>query len=98
MAKNDLLAVPDSNRCIWYEFVDIRGNKCVNCTAYSPYSASYDYHIDSWYSKEVGCDFDGRANGVVENEDNFGHYNTINPAFRCTSSSASTTQFWFGGS
>ena len=45
-ANTDFLAVPDSpdsNRCILYEFVDIRGNRCENCSVYSPYSAQFDY-------------------------------------------------------
>ena len=96
-AKNDLLATPASYRCTWYELVNIRGNRCVNCTAYSPYSNQSDYHIDSGYSDELGCDFDGQSNGGILNEDNFGFYGTTNPSFRCTSSLASTTQFWVGG-
>lgn len=96
-ARNDLLATPASYRCTWYELVNIRGNRCVNCTAYSPYKEQLDYHIDSWSSDGLGCDFDGQPNGGIDNEDNFGFYQTTNPSFRCTSSLASTTQFWVGG-
>ena len=97
-AKNDLFAVPGADRCAWYELVDIRGNRCTECTAYSPYSNQYGYHIDSWYSKvDVGCYFDGRPNGGVLNEDNFGEYGSINPSFRCSSMMTSTTQYWIGG-
>ena len=98
-SKNDLFAVPDADRCALYEVVDIRGNRCTQCTAYSPYSNQYGYHIDSWYSRDpVGCDFDGRPKGGIENEDNFGEYGSINPSFRCSSNTMSTTQYWIGAS
>ena len=70
-ANIDFLVTPDANRCIWYEFVDIRDNRCQNCTVYSPYSSFYDYHIDSWWGNF--CDFTARTGGVW-NEDNFGFY------------------------
>ena len=97
-AKNDFFAVPGENasaRCVWYEFVDIRGNRCEGCRVYSPYSSLYGYHIDSWW-QPAGCDFDGHPGGIV-NEDNFGEYGSLNPAFRCSSSQTSTSQFWIGG-
>lgn len=96
-AENDFFAVPDINaRCALYEFVNIRGNMCRNCTAYSPYGPSFGYHIDSWW-QPAECDFDGRPGGI-EDEDNFGEYGHVNSAFRCSSSLTSTTEFWIGGS
>ena len=96
-AENDLFAVPGVDRCAWYEHVDIRGNRCINCTAYSPYSALHAYHIDSWYGKGLSCDFDGKPSQGIYNEDNFGFYSTVNSLFRCSSKLTSTTQYWFGG-
>ena len=98
-AKNDFFAVPDENaRCVWYEFVDIRGNRCKGCRVYSPYGPSFGYHIDSWWnSDQPGCDVELRPGAIVD-EDNFGEYGFPNPAFRCSSSQTSTTQFWVGGS
>ena len=56
----------------------------------------FPLHTDS--SKHADCDFDGNTtNAAVQNEDNFGFYSTVNPKFRCTSSSNATTQFWIGG-
>lgn len=92
-AHTDFLAVPDANRCILYEFVDIRGNRCENCTVYSPYSAIFGYHIDSWWDQ--GCDFMARSGGI-QDEDNFGLYSFQNTEFRCSSSMTSTSQFWIG--
>ena len=51
--------------------------------------------MDSWFSYLEGCEFDGQPGGV-HNEDNFGHYGFTNPAFRCTASVNSTSQFWLG--
>ena len=83
LAENDKFAVPGLGRYAWYEHVDILGNRCKNCKAYSLYSASCDYDIDSWHGKEdLGCDFDGRPHGEIDNEDNFGFYFTHSPFFR----------------
>ena len=78
-----------------YEYVNIRGNTCENCTAYSPYSTEFTYHIDSWHHK-LACDFNGHPNGTIFDEYNFGFYNTRNPSLRYSSKMASTTQYWFG--
>lgn len=92
--NTDFLVTPDGNRCIRYEFVDIRGNRCQNCTVYSPYNPNFDYHIDSWWGNF--CDFTARTGGV-EDEDNFGFYLTWNTAFGCSSTQTSTTEYWIGG-
>ena len=92
--NTDFLVTPDGNRCIRYELVDILGNRCENCTVYSPYEEIYGYHIDSWWDE--GCDFTARRGGV-EDEDNFGLYLTQNGAFGCSSSPSSTSQYWIGG-
>lgn len=93
--NTDFLVTPDAaDRCIRYEFVDIRGKSCQNCTVYSPYSSIYDYHIDSWWGNF--CDFTARPGGVMD-EDNFGFYGTSNSAFGCSSTQASTTEYWIGG-
>ena len=85
-----------TDSCQKYEFVNIRGNECVNCTSATWYrKGAFPLHIDS--SRRLGCDFDGKQSGdEVPNEDNFGYYRTVNPKFRCTSSPEATTQFWFG--
>ena len=86
-----------TTRCRKYELVNIRGNECLNCTAFSWYQkGAYPLHIDS--SISLGCDFDGSQTDVaVDSEDNFGQYIVVNPNFRCTSSLTATTQFWIGG-
>lgn len=96
LAKVDLLALPDEVFwCGWYEFVQIRGIECKNCTAFTAYGEVFEFHIDSWATDPVSCDFNGQ-DGEVHSEDNFGYYENTNPAFRCSSSPESTTQYRFG--
>ena len=92
----DLSAQPSgANFCLLSEFLNIRGNECTNCTVVSAYKPTNSLHCDSWFSSLEGCDFDGQSGGVFD-ENNFGEYGPTNPAFRCTSSVSSTSQFWLG--
>ena len=79
--------------CRKYELVNIRGNECVNCTAATWYlKGTYPLHIDSYF--DIGCEFNGGSTGdTIVAEDNFGFYGTVNPKFRCTSSSDATTHW-----
>ena len=89
----DFLVAPTRNGfCLSTEFVNVHGNECSNCTVWCAYSNPYSLHLDSWYGASQGCDLSG---GIYD-EDNFGWYYTTNPAFRCTSSASSTTQYWLG--
>ena len=90
--------VPKVNSgCRPYEYVNIRGNECVNCTARTWYKKGNDpFHIDS--SLSGSCEFDGsKIDPAKYNEDNFGKYANTNPKCRCTSNLGDTTQFWIGG-
>lgn len=44
----------------------------------------------------VSYSFDRRPNAGKERERSFGVYSFANPAFRCSASSYSATQYWFG--
>nr|XP_058956591.1 uncharacterized protein LOC131783833 [Pocillopora verrucosa] len=82
--------------CRPYEYVNIRGNECVNCTAFTAYKKGiYSLHVDSYFTHR-SCDFDA-SKSAINDEDNFGMYSSTNPKFRCTSNSGDTTQFWIGG-
>ena len=90
-ADNDIIgASQPTHGCRMYEFINIRGNECTNCTARTWYRP---LHIDS--SLQAGCDFNPKDS--LGSEDNFGYYLVVNQQFRCTSSQQTTTQFWFGG-
>ena len=83
--------------CQMYEYVNIRGINCSNCTALTRQKSTTSWTIRSYGSKEKGCEFDGTPGGM-KREYNFGDYGSdkINPTHRCTSSNTSTTQHWFG--
>ena len=80
--------------CKMYEYVNIRGHNCSDCTALTRQKHNKAWVIKSQPSK---CDFNGTS-GAVKSENNFGRYfpGTTNPNHRCTSSPTSTTQHWFG--
>ena len=84
-----------SGECRVYELVNIRGIECRNCTAGTWQRAGKTWHINSYESALVGCEFDGTVGSRVP-EQNFGRYQFKNPAHRCTSNEDSTTQYWFG--
>ena len=86
-----------SGVCRPYEYVNIRGNKCVNCTATTCYKkGSYPFHMDS--SGRGSCEFYGsEVDPAKYSEDNFGQYATTNPKFRCISNLVDTNRFWIGG-
>ena len=80
-----------------YEYVNIRGINCSNCTALTRQKEDVSWHIKSYNSVKFGCEFDGKPGGVRD-EKNFGKFdeNVLNPDHRCSFSPASTTQHWFG--
>ena len=83
--------------CKRYEFVNVRGNQCMNCTAWTVAFTQRPPIVLSYLSHQVGsCEFDGRPNGGIRSEHNFGFYGNPNPAFRCSATDYSTTQYWFG--
>ena len=84
--------------CQMYEYINIRGIECSNCTAGTKQTADRAWNIRSSRSKLWGCDFSGSLGAININERNFGAYgdSDVNPVHRCSSSSASTTEHWFG--
>ena len=98
LSEIDLFEVPGvALYCAKYDHVDVRGNRCENCTAFTVHLWNHGFHIDSWKGNYYGCDFNGKPNGGMISEDNFGFYDIRNPSFRCTSKVTSTTQYWIGG-
>ena len=83
--------------CAKYEYVNIRGYQCFNCTALTGQTVIMHMHLDSYWSVNCGL---VRAPGAISNdgdgEDNFGRYQTMNPDHRCSSNSTAMTQWWLG--
>ena len=81
--------------CKEVEFIDIRGNKCLisPCTAqFFQTNVNHALHIDA---SRPTCGL--YLADAKSSEDSFGQYDTVNSEHRCSSSSISTTQTWFGG-
>ena len=81
--------------CRMYEYINIRGNECSNCTALTKQLPRQAWTINGYRSRSFNCHFDGTP-GAMANEHNFGRYYAINSNHSCSSSPNSTTQHWFG--
>ena len=81
-----------------YELINIRGNQCIDCTALTNAFWTLTPAIRSYENKLFPCEFDGRPNynGGMEYERNCGIYSVANPAFRCSATKNSITQYWLG--
>ena len=85
------------NGCKKYEYINIRGYRCNNCTAHFCQKDYFHAHIDSYHGSKKGCNL--TIPGAVDEtngEDNFGSYGTINHVHRCSTNNSSTTQWWLG--
>ena len=79
--------------CQVVEYINIRGHNGSDISVGFYLAHGEHFHSDAY--GYFGCSFDARQ-GSTYQEDNFGLYNHVNPAFRCTESPESTTQYWFG--
>ena len=81
--------------CRMYEYINIRGIECSNCTAATRQLEGKAWRIESYRSRLYNCQFDGSP-GAEGNENNFGWFRFVNTNHSCSSSPNSTTQHWFG--
>ena len=82
-----------SNKCKKVEYINIRGHLGMHLTVpFWQVANTFLLHVDSSHTT---CQFKANS-GSVSSEDNFGYHWTINPKFRCTQGTHSTTQWWFG--
>ena len=72
--KNHAFFGTFSYHCLHYEYINIRGISCENCTAATKQRNFSSWTINSYKSKtEFGCDLDGSP-GKNGSESNFGQY------------------------
>ena len=72
--KNHALFGTFSYQCLHYEYINIRGISCENCTAATKQGNFSSWTSNSYKSKtEFGCDLDGSPS-VNGSENNFGQY------------------------
>ena len=88
-----------THECRKLEYVNIRGSKCFGCSIFVVQDESiHDFNIASWYGQYKGANCEFRnAVGAVSYEHSFGFYLHYNTAHRCAVTTASTSQYWFGG-
>ena len=93
----NILTFMGNGECVKMEFINIRGQSCIACTARFWQLLDKILHTDSFYTRN--CEFKpvGSVRCSGQGEDNFGYYDCINIKHRCTSSEEATTQTWFGG-
>ena len=91
-SETDLLTFKGNGVCKTMDYISIRGVAARNVTVPFWHNQFSHLHTDSSHGN---CQFQ-LIKGAVIGEDNFGHYETFNPVFRCTESDDSTTQYWFG--
>ena len=87
------------DNCKRYEYINIRGYNCHNCTAHFVQRDNWHAHVDSYHGSQRGCQFSCPFAGAVKmkgGEDNFGWYESINHVHRCSASANSTRQWWIG--
>ena len=91
----NLIPKTEFRGCAKYEYVNIRGHQCHNCTVYTHQTNEQHVHVDSYISRRCGL---GRVPGAKSGhgEDNFGFYFIVNHNHRCSANSTATTQWWLG--
>ena len=85
--------------CKRYEYINIGGYNCHNCTALFTQTDNWHAHVDYYHGSQGRCQFNSPLASSVKlpgGEDNFGWYQTVNPVYRCSASADSTTQWWIG--
>jgi len=91
-ADFDITSFQGEGVCKAVEYINVRGIGGHKTVAFWQEQGRYTLHT---YTTTSRCEFDASA-GAKHGEDNFGHYGSTNSAFRCTSGSSATTQYWFG--
>lgn len=99
----DIMTYDVFGECKRFEYINVRGYNCSNCTAALYQRQTYPLHSDARGSIKLHCDLKV-ANYTVcpfgqgtSGEDNFGLYQCQNKQHRCSATSKSTTQTWLGG-
>ena len=92
----DIMIAPAPSQhftCVVVDTINVRGHSCSKCLVFLARLYPYTMHFT------FGCNFSPNGSYFCGGlgEDNFGFYDCINPAHRCSSSPTATTQTWLGG-
>ena len=90
----DLMDGVDVNgACVNFDFMNLRGFQCTNCTCLFYHNYERFPHVD--WPNPTPCS-SGNPPNSVHTEDSFGFFGAINTDHRCSMNSSATTQWWFG--
>jgi hypothetical protein len=78
-------------KCKKVSHISVMGQSCSKCTAQWTHNDKFTPHIAA-ITQNNPCDIKSDKSGYHY----FDAYDTYNPNFRCTESSKSTTNYWFG--
>ncbi|XP_028413919.1 uncharacterized protein LOC114536766 [Dendronephthya gigantea] len=83
-----------TDKCILVEYLNIRGGSCTDCTVAIMQTSVYNIYTSVYVNSNYGCDWQ-YPNGHATCE-NLGGYDCYNNNYRCSSSSTSTSNTWYG--
>ena len=84
-----------TDKCTLVEYLNIRGGSCTDCTLAIVQSSAWNIFTNPSRNIAYGCDWN-YPNGHASCEENLGGYECYHPDYRCTTSSTSTTNTWYG--
>ncbi len=84
-----------TDKCILVEYLNIRGGSCTDCTVGIVQDSSWNIFTNPGRNVQYNCDWQ-YPNGHLSCEESLGGYECYNTEYRCTSSSISTTNTWYG--
>jgi len=94
LSEFDIVNTGDSSgTCFKITYLNIRGYEFWNATV-PFYSKTGSNHVH--ITTASLCGFVYPEEGSVSSEDNFGFYASVNPAFTCTATQTSGTEWWLG--
>lgn len=104
LSDMDIMNYGGKSTCAKVKYINIRGQSCSDCTTHFRQDSSRHAYVDSGYGENLGCSWTAQEGGIkgdtglgfISWDDNFGYYLVRNMDHRCSSTSASTTQWWLG--
>ncbi|RDD39154.1 hypothetical protein TrispH2_008131 [Trichoplax sp. H2] len=94
--RYNIFTISNSFGCISLDYFNVRGYSCRKCSVPVYYGRS-NYHTFIDVSRATQSCSRLKIPETINNEEAFGRYRTVNPKFRCSTNSTSTTNWWFGG-
>ena len=82
--------------CIMVEYLNIRGGSCTDCTLAIMHNTNWNIYTSPAENANRKCGWQYVGVPASTYEEHLGGYETYSSHYRCTSSSTSTTNAWYG--